>query len=1112
MPFTFLDQIDALTPWQNSVRVATTANITLSGTQTIDGVSLSVGDLVLVKNQTTAANCGIYVVASGVWSRYYGANADGDLASGQVIYVREGTTNGKSIWILSTVGAITLGTTSLSYNRIGRASQATAGTYGSASQVPVAVLNDDGTVSSFTNTAISIGAAGLTGLTNTQVLFGNGSGNIGQSAGLTWNGTLFAVDGLMTLSTLSGTPTKILGLDSSFQMSEVTLGTGLSLSSGAITLDGDLVAVAGLSSNGIVARTASNTFATRTISFVASNLHPGFSLSVIDGNGVAGSPILGLDTSDFAWKQGVRVATTANIATLSGLLTIDGVTVSANDRVLVKDQTTASQNGIYLASSGSWGRALDANTSGDFTAGLYIPVREGTANASTVWQLTTTGTITVGTTSLAFTKVLPSTGGGSPAGTTNNLQYYDTGGVFGADANITVTPGANPKLGIGTSSPLASVHAKSWTDTGVLALLVENSSGNDIVGVYANGYLKFGDHETLPRIYQTVTGGASPSYTAGGLTFEGNLDNTVGQDLFSFLITTGTITSGALDVVNVIGTFAPTSGTAAVNFLNIAPTINQTGGANGATYGMRVAPVLTAAADWVSVRIENTTGKGLVQTGSSVVSSFAGNLGVGGTTSPAYPLDGGSSTSAFRVPVGSTAQRPTGAAGLIRLNSDANIMEWHDGTDWQSIAGGSGDGNGLYTGSGTVPTSVVATLTDSLTFRQTGTGTTTKSTLLLVDVLSSNTPAAGFGGTLALTGKSSTTNSQSMGKINWGWYEATHSTRKSNISFSTIEDGVEKTDIFSIGYNDATSGGSSAVGTMVKSTVNFYLSTDGAGNTPATARKIGMGNFSTGEAALFQFGDPLNSVGTMYGGRMLIQSYWGVEIMGSTQAASPTGFTAGASGDPSLSVLSPASTRVVLSLKAAASQSGNLFQMTNSSNTVQTFFDSAGLLCIGSTSKNASAALDIISTTKGFGLPTMTSSQRGSISSPRDGLLIYNNTDHKASLRANSAWVNLIPQITINAQTGTTYTLVLSDQHGLVTLNNASAITCTVPPNSSVAFPIGIVLELAQLGAGQVTVSPGSGVTINSSGSKTKTAAQYAVAKLTKTATDTWLLSGDIST
>lgn len=99
-----------------------------------------------------------------------------------------------------------------------------------------------------------------------------------------------------------------------------------------------------------------------------------------------------------------------------------------------------------------------------------------------------------------------------------------------------------------------------------------------------------------------------------------------------------------------------------------------------------------------------------------------------------------------------------------------------------------------------------------------------------------------------------------------------------------------------------------------------------------------------------------------------------------------------------------------------------------------------------------------------------------------------------------------------NAQTGTSYTLVLADAGKFLTLSNASAVTLTVPPNSSVAFPTGTVIEFAQLGAGQVTVSPGSGVTIRVPGSLgLKLVGQYSAAALKKLNTDEWLLMGHLT-
>jgi hypothetical protein len=101
-----------------------------------------------------------------------------------------------------------------------------------------------------------------------------------------------------------------------------------------------------------------------------------------------------------------------------------------------------------------------------------------------------------------------------------------------------------------------------------------------------------------------------------------------------------------------------------------------------------------------------------------------------------------------------------------------------------------------------------------------------------------------------------------------------------------------------------------------------------------------------------------------------------------------------------------------------------------------------------------------------------------------------------------------LTNLTLNAQTGTTYTLALTDAHDLVTLSNASAITLTIPTNASVAFTIGDQVNIVQLGAGQVTVG-GAGVTIRSQGSKLKLNGQYSAATLIKIGTDEWILVGN---
>lgn len=112
------------------------------------------------------------------------------------------------------------------------------------------------------------------------------------------------------------------------------------------------------------------------------------------------------------WKMPVRLATTANLAAISGLAAIDGVTPAAGDRILVKDQTTQSQNGIYIAASGTWTRASDADGSGELN-GAVVLVREGTTQADTAWMVTTDGNIVPPATNV-WAKAFPAAAAAQP--------------------------------------------------------------------------------------------------------------------------------------------------------------------------------------------------------------------------------------------------------------------------------------------------------------------------------------------------------------------------------------------------------------------------------------------------------------------------------------------------------------------------------------------------------------------------------------------------------------------------------------------------------------------------------------------------------------------------
>ena len=124
---------------------------------------------------------------------------------------------------------------------------------------------------------------------------------------------------------------------------------------------------------------------------------------------------------------------------------------------------------------------------------------------------------------------------------------------------------------------------------------------------------------------------------------------------------------------------------------------------------------------------------------------------------------------------------------------------------------------------------------------------------------------------------------------------------------------------------------------------------------------------------------------------------------------------------------------------------------------------------------------------------------------------IVTGTDSGLSGGATSGTVTLRQKLEFDAETGTTYTLVAGNLNQLVTLNNASAITLTVPPS---VFSAGDVINIAQIGAGQVTLAQGAGVTITSTGatsSAPKLRANKSAASIICTASNTFLVVGDLA-
>lgn len=194
-------------------------------------------------------------------------------------------------------------------------------------------------------------------------------------------------------------------------------------------------------------------------------------------------------------KEAVKLATTANIS-LNGLQIIDGISTVAGDRILVKNQTDPTQNGIYIASTTAWTRSIDANTSTLLKSGVFTFVNEGTLNSDSGWLISTDGDIVIGTTNVLWVQF---TGAGqinagaglSKVGNTLSAISVNTNriivSVSGIDLATTgVTPGTYSKLTVDTYGRITVGAALTPGDIGAqinsnLLTAISNLSGNGFI-------------------------------------------------------------------------------------------------------------------------------------------------------------------------------------------------------------------------------------------------------------------------------------------------------------------------------------------------------------------------------------------------------------------------------------------------------------------------------------------------------------------------------------------------------------------------------------------------------------------------------------------------------
>ena len=371
------------------------------------------------------------------------------------------------------------------------------------------------------------------------------SGSVWESVG--------SIDGLQGTAPIN---VSVSGGVATISISAASAETAGSMSSAHYTLVNN--ATDNNTANAIVKRDADGDFAARDIdarmvvlSGTTTNATDAATKAYVD------SVAQGLDV-----KQSVHVASTANIATLSGLLTIDGHTVEAGQRVLVKNQSTGSQNGIYVAAESTWSRADDFDGTPAVTTGAFAFVEYGTANGSTGWVLTTQGAITIGTTALSFTQF--SGGGTFSAGDALSLTGTEFDVKFD---NSTVGVNGSNQLEVKdngiTSAKMATGSVELGTDTVTGTLAVGN--GGTGAATASDNYVFAGPASGGPSApsFRALVAGDIPSHSTDKLT-SGTLGvarGGTGASTFTAGIVKSTGSTNALTTESTVSLTSEVSGT-----------------------------------------------------------------------------------------------------------------------------------------------------------------------------------------------------------------------------------------------------------------------------------------------------------------------------------------------------------------------------------------------------------------------------------------------------------------------------------------------------------------------------------------------------------------------
>ena len=589
----YVDYYAAGLSWKAPALTGTSTNITLSGLQTINGVTVVAGDTVLVKNQTNSAENGIYVASAGAWTYSIGGDTWSEYV-GAIIFITNGSLNGTA-WFCTAQPGGTLGVTAMVWSNFSVASSYTAGTgltltgtqfsitntavtpaaYGSATQVGTFTVNQQGQLTLAGNTTVTPAVGSITGL---------GTGVATALAVNTGAAGAFVVNGGALGTPSSGTVTNLTGTAS-------------------ININGSVGATTPTTGAFTVLSTSSTTNTTPVLGFNASNcnLASGATISgsylqavMQNKSGTAGASTnwavsndLGTDSSyygEFGMNSSVFSASTpADFFSIN-----NGIYFSGHDG----DVSIGSGNGykIYLAWGTTGQSAHVINVSGAIGLNTNLgttPATSGTTNFGTAGQvLTSQGS--------AATPTWTTVSGGVTtfsAGTTGLTPSTATSGAVTLAGTLAVANGGTGITAFGTG--VATALGQNVTGSGGIVLATSPTLITPALGTPASG------------VVTNLTGTASINIngTVGATTANTGAFTTVSAtSVITSTLATGTAPFTVASTTQVANLNAATAGTA-TNATNIAITDNTS---SASTYY----PVLSL----------NTTGNNAATTSSTKLS------------------------------------------------------------------------------------------------------------------------------------------------------------------------------------------------------------------------------------------------------------------------------------------------------------------------------------------------------------------------------------------------------------------------------------------------------------------------------------------------------------